>query len=110
LHLVRWEFYIVVWGLTKQCQISDIFGIANNSVAIDLPLLGSYPAKYKNPEAGQRKGNMLTPIFGRPHSGAGYDPLIGIIWKLSLPFLLSLLLPLLVGKLLRLPKVVATTC
>jgi hypothetical protein len=35
-----------------------------------------YPPKYKNPDVGQHKGNMLAPIFGRPYSGAGYDPLI----------------------------------
>lgn len=63
-------------GITKAAPIPNIFGIAGNSVAIGLPLLGLYPPKYKNPEAGQRKGNMLAPIFGRPYSGAGYDPLI----------------------------------
>ncbi len=65
-------------GINQVAPIPNIFGIAGNSVAIGLPLLGLYPAKYKNPEAGQRKGNMLAPIFGRPYSGAGYDPLI---WK-----------------------------
>jgi len=63
-------------GINQAAPIPNIFGIAGNSVAIGLPLLGLYPAKYKNPEAGQRKGNMLAPIFGRPYSGAGYDPLI----------------------------------
>lgn len=63
-------------GIKQAAPIPNIFGIAGNSVAIGLPLLGLYPAKYKNPEAGQRKGNMLAPIFGRPYSGAGYDPLI----------------------------------
>lgn len=63
-------------GINQAAPIPNIFGIAGNSVAIGLPLLGLYPPKYKNPEAGQRKGNMLAPIFGRPYSGAGYDPLI----------------------------------
>jgi len=63
-------------GINQAAPIPNIFGIAGNSVAIVLPLLGLYPPKYKNPEAGQRKGNMLAPIFGRPYSGAGYDPLI----------------------------------
>ncbi len=63
-------------GINQAAPIPNIFGIAGNSVAIGLPLLGLYPAKYKNPEAGQRNGNMLAPIFGRPYSGAGYDPLI----------------------------------
>jgi hypothetical protein len=63
-------------GIKQAAPIPNIFGIAGNSVAIGLPLLGLYPPKYKNPEAGQHKGNMLAPIFGRPYSGAGYDPLI----------------------------------
>ncbi len=63
-------------GINQAAPIPNIFGIAGNSVAVGLPLLGLYPPKYKNPDAGQRKGNMLAPIFGRPYSGAGYDPLI----------------------------------
>lgn len=63
-------------GIKQAAPIPNIFGIAGNSVAIGLPLLGLYPPKYKNPDAGQHKGNMLAPIFGRPYSGAGYDPLI----------------------------------
>lgn len=63
-------------GINQAAPIPNIFGIAGNSVAVGLPLLGLYPPKYKNPDAGQRKGNMLAPIFGRQYSGAGYDPLI----------------------------------
>ena len=53
-------------GINHGVPIPNIFGIAGNSVAIGLPLLGLYPAKYKNLEAGQRQGNMLAPIFGAP--------------------------------------------
>ena len=58
--------------------LNNILGITGNSASVGIPLLAQRPPKYKNPKRGLTGGNMLAPIFGRPYSGAGYDP---IIWE-----------------------------
>lgn len=63
-------------SIKSGAPLPNIFGITGNSLAIGIPMLGLRESKYKNPSKGERKGNMLAPIFGRTYAGSGYDPIV----------------------------------
>lgn len=64
-------------GIKYGAPTPNVFGITGNAAAVAIPLWGLRPRKYK-PLRSESSGNMLTPIFGLPYDGVGYDP---IIWQ-----------------------------
>jgi hypothetical protein len=56
--------------------VPHIFGVTGNALSVGLPLLALRATKYKDVRHQILRGNMLAPIFGRPYTGEGYDPII----------------------------------